>query len=119
MDRECADGPAVTLGKFAIGFYIRESHLSAAYGAAGSLVVGARVGVCAAQIFLLGAEFTCVYAKSQERLSHDLSAHERGSVARGVPNAGSRPYQRSCREKALLRHRAFELADSLLEGSGD
>jgi membrane protein len=54
-----------TIGKFAIGFYIGRSHLSAAYGAAGSLVVVLVWVYYAAQIFLLGAEFTCVYAKTR------------------------------------------------------
>jgi membrane protein len=54
-----------TVGKFAIGFYIGRSHLSAAYGAAGSLVVVLVWVYYAAQIFLLGAEFTCVYAKTR------------------------------------------------------
>lgn len=53
-----------TIGKFAIGLYIGRSHLSAAYGAAGSLVVVLVWVYYAAQIFLLGAEFTYVYAKT-------------------------------------------------------
>jgi membrane protein len=53
-----------TVGKFAIGFYIGRSHLGAAYGAAGALVTVLVWVYYAAQIFLFGAEFTFVYART-------------------------------------------------------
>lgn len=51
-----------SLGKFAIGLYIGKSGVSSGYGAAGSLVVLLLWVYYAAQIFLLGAEFTWLYA---------------------------------------------------------
>jgi membrane protein len=60
-------GAAVTaalfaLGKWAIGLYIGRSSVTSAFGAAGSLVVVMVWVYYSAQIFLLGAEFTRVYA---------------------------------------------------------
>ena len=52
----------VGLGKFAIGLYLGQSAVSSTYGAAGSLVVLLVWVYYTAQIFLLGAEFTYVYA---------------------------------------------------------
>ncbi len=51
-----------TLGKFLIGLYIGRSGVTSAFGAAGSLVVMLLWVYYSAQIFLLGAEFTWVYA---------------------------------------------------------
>lgn len=51
-----------TLGNFAMGIYLRYSSVGSAYGAAGSLVVFLVLMYYYAQAFLLGAEFTKVYA---------------------------------------------------------
>lgn len=51
-----------TLGKMLIGIYIGKSTFSSAYGAAGSLIVLLLWIYYSAQIFLLGAEFTCAFA---------------------------------------------------------
>ena len=51
-----------TLGKTLIGLYIGRSGVASTYGAAGSLVVVMVWVYYSAQIFLLGAEFTWVYA---------------------------------------------------------
>ena len=51
-----------TIGKFLIGFYIGTSGVSSGFGAAGSLVALLVWVYYSAQIFLLGAEFTWVYA---------------------------------------------------------
>jgi membrane protein len=74
-------GAAVTallfaVGKFLIGFYIGRSGVASGFGAAGSFVVLLVWVYYSTQIFLLGAEFTWVYA------------HEHGS-RRGVPRPGS------------------------------
>lgn len=60
-------GAAVTsvlfeLGKFCIGLYLGKSGITSAFGAAGSLVLLLIWVYYSAQIFLLGAEFTKVYA---------------------------------------------------------
>jgi membrane protein len=51
-----------TIGKMLIGLYLGESSVASAYGAAGSLVVVLVWVYYSAQILLLGAEFTHVYA---------------------------------------------------------
>ncbi|MEO6825222.1 MAG: YihY/virulence factor BrkB family protein [Nitrosospira sp.] len=51
-----------TVGKILIGIYIGKSAISSGFGAAGSLVVVLVWVYYSAQIFLLGAEFTWVYA---------------------------------------------------------
>jgi membrane protein len=53
-----------SFGKFLIGFYIGKSGVESSYGAAGALVVLLVWVYYSAQIFLLGAEFTKVYAES-------------------------------------------------------
>jgi membrane protein len=70
-------GAAVTaflfsIGKWLIGLYLGRSSFSSAYGAAGSLIVLLLWIYYSAQIFLLGAEFTCVFAYS-------LGSHARKS----------------------------------------
>jgi membrane protein len=64
------------VGKFLIGFYIGHSGVASGFGAAGSFVVLLVWVYYSAQIFLLGAEFTWVYA------------HERGS-RRGQKRPGA------------------------------
>ena len=51
-----------TAGKFLIGLYIGRSGIASSFGAAASLVVVLVWIYYSAQIFLLGAEFTWVYA---------------------------------------------------------
>ena len=51
------------VGKYAIAFYIGQSNVASAYGAAGALIVLLVWIYYSAQIFLLGAEFTRAYAK--------------------------------------------------------
>jgi membrane protein len=60
-------GAAVTaalfaVGKFLIGLYIGKAGVASPFGAAGSLVVLMVWVYYSAQIFLLGAEFTRIYA---------------------------------------------------------
>ena len=65
-----------TLGKFLISLYIGRSGVTSAFGAAGSLVVLLLWVYYSAQIFLLGAEFTWVYANAfgSRRPQKDLYA---------------------------------------------
>jgi membrane protein len=51
-----------TVGKTAIALYVGSSHVASSYGAASALVVLLLWVYYSAQIFLLGAEFTKVYA---------------------------------------------------------
>lgn len=51
-----------TVGKLVLGFYLGSSKMGSAYGAASSLVVLLLWAYFSAQVFLFGAEFTCVYA---------------------------------------------------------
>jgi membrane protein len=53
-----------TIGKFLIGLYIGKSGVASGFGAAASLVVVFIWVYYSAQIFLLGAEFTWVYART-------------------------------------------------------
>lgn len=50
------------IGKYLIGLYVGKSSVASSYAAAGSLVVVLLWVYYAAQVFLLGAEFTWVYA---------------------------------------------------------
>jgi membrane protein len=67
-----------TIGKFLIGLYLGKSGVTSGFGAAGSLVVLLIWVYYSAQIFLLGAEFTWVYA------------HSRGSRVKPSPQASNR-----------------------------
>jgi membrane protein len=51
-----------TLGKYLIGLYLGRAGVSSGFGAAGSLVIILAWVYYSAQIFLLGAEFTWVFA---------------------------------------------------------
>jgi membrane protein len=67
-----------TLGKFLIGVYIGHTGVASAFGAAGSLAVLLIWVYYSAQIFLLGAEFTWVFAHSYgSRRDTDLPAPAR------------------------------------------
>jgi membrane protein len=50
------------IGKFLIGLYLAHSAAASSYGAAGALIVVLLWTYYSAQIFLLGAEFTKIYA---------------------------------------------------------
>ena len=53
-----------TIGRFLIGLYIGKSGIASGYGAAASLIVILVWVYYSAQIFLLGAEFTWIYART-------------------------------------------------------
>jgi membrane protein len=52
-----------TLGKFLLGIYLGSAGVSSAYGAAGSIVALVIWVYYSAQVLLVGAEFTEVYAR--------------------------------------------------------
>jgi membrane protein len=84
-------GAAVTsllfsIGKFLIGLYLGRSSVTSGYGAAGSLVVLLLWVYYSAQIFLIGAEFTGVYAHSHG----SMKGRQRPSAAASLePDAAS------------------------------
>ncbi len=72
-----------TGGRFLIGLYIGRSDLASAFGAAGSLIVVFVWVYYSAQIFLLGAEFTWIYARtfgSMRDLQPELAAKTGAAV---------------------------------------
>ena len=76
------------IGKFLVGLYLGKSGVASGFGAAGSLVVLLIWVYYSAQIFLLGAEFTWVYAQEHGSRVTDsavgASPGENGSLA-GIP----------------------------------
>lgn len=81
-------GAAITsllfvIGKFALGLYLGKAAVGSSYGAAGSLVVLLVWVYWSAQILLLGAEFTQVYARTVGSLQGDDSKQQaRAGAAR-------------------------------------
>ncbi len=59
-------------GKYLIGFYLGNSSVNSAYGAAGSLVIILIWVYYSTVIFLFGAELTSVYA---EKLGSDIQPY--------------------------------------------
>jgi membrane protein len=80
----------LTLGKVALGIYIGSSATISSYGAAGSVVATLFWIFYSAQIFLLGAEFTQVYATYGATLSRSPGGSarpsDRASAAPGRPS---------------------------------
>ena len=68
-----------TLGKFAIGLYIGKSGVASGFGAAASLVIVFIWVYYSAQIFLLGAEFTWIYARMFGSMRHVEAAAPAGA----------------------------------------
>jgi membrane protein len=58
-----------TLGKYLIGLYLGRAGISSSFGAAGSLVIILLWVYYSAQVFLLGAEFTWVFAHTHGSLA--------------------------------------------------
>ena len=59
-----------TIGRLLIGLYIGKTGVASTFGAAGSVIVVLVWVYYSAQIFLLGAEFTWVYAKTFGSMRH-------------------------------------------------
>lgn len=80
-----------TIGKFFIGMYLGHSSTASAYGAVGSLVVLMLWNYYSAMIFLLGAEFTQVYAnKYGSRMvpsEEAIPLTEEMRAEQGIPHA--------------------------------
>ncbi|MCD9119650.1 YihY/virulence factor BrkB family protein [Cupriavidus sp. UGS-1] len=89
-----------TFGKFLIGLYIGKTGVASGYGAAGSLVVLLVWVYYSAQIFLLGAEFTWLYAHRYGSLRGQQPAERTVQVKTGrfverqpAEHPGERPGQ--------------------------
>ena len=83
-----------TIGKFLIGLYIGKSGVASGFGAAGSLVVVFIWVYYSAQIFLLGAEFTWVYAKTLGSLRSEegvVEVAQKAARADEVPTRSDDP----------------------------
>jgi membrane protein len=78
-----------TIGRFLIGLYIGKTGIASGFGAAGSLAVIFVWIYYSAQIFLLGAEFTWVYANRFGSLKASNSSGPR-MAARPAPNEAER-----------------------------
>ena len=76
-----------TLGKFLIGLYIGSSAIASSYGAAGALILVLLWVYYSAQIFLLGAEFTKVYASHRGSHRPGLKAFASGRGPRSPAHA--------------------------------
>lgn len=63
------------IGKFLIGLYLGKSSITSSFAAAGSLVIVLIWVYYAAQVFLLGAEFTWVYANEHGSRSKDRNGN--------------------------------------------
>jgi membrane protein len=79
-----------TIGKFLIGLYIGKSGVASGFGAAGSLVIVFIWVYYSAQIFLLGAEFTWVYAKTLGSLRGKEGVAEVAQARAGMAEVPSR-----------------------------
>jgi len=100
-----------TIGKFLIGLYLGKAGVASGFGAAGSIVALLVWVFYSAQIFLLGAEFTWLYAHSHgsraaEGASQPAAAPPRPAEDRrpATPPAISRP--RLQQPAALAAHTA-------------
>jgi membrane protein len=77
------------VGKFLIGLYLGKSSMTGTFAAAGSLVVLLAWVYYAAQIFLLGAEFTKVHAQANgSRHADKAMDRTKATAAIGVPTEG-------------------------------
>ena len=74
-----------SVGKFLVGLYLGHSSVASAYGAAGTVVIVILWLYYAAQIVLLGAEFTHIYANRYGSLTRpsDLALPLQGPVSEG------------------------------------
>jgi membrane protein len=78
------------IGKFLIGLYVGKASVASSYAAAGSLVVVLIWVYYAAQVFLLGAEFTWVYANE-----HGSRRHAQKERTAAMPSGNGRTDRQS------------------------
>src|SRR5262245_17414373 len=75
-----------SVGKSLISWYIGSSAVASSFGAAGGLIVLLLWVYYSAQIFLLGAEFTKVYANTHGSKQGDRVVEGKRNLAREFPN---------------------------------
>lgn len=78
-----------SLGKWALGLYLGRASMASPYGAAGSLIVLVVWVYYAAQILLLGAEFTQVYARRKGDRIQPSDHATRVEIVRSYVDDGS------------------------------
>ncbi|MCS4508956.1 YihY/virulence factor BrkB family protein [Xylophilus ampelinus] len=106
------------VGKLLIGLYVARSSVSSSFAAAGSIIVLLVWVYYSAQIFLLGAEFTWVYASEHgSRATLPVpDAPEVPSKSDPVPAAGAYPYRPDAQTAAVVASStAPDHADHLVE----
>lgn len=79
-----------TIGRFLIGLYIGKSGVASGFGAAGSLIIVFIWVYYSAQIFLIGAEFTWIYATKFGSMRALVSAPAVKTVQE-IPSAAALP----------------------------
>ncbi|MEP7303809.1 MAG: YihY/virulence factor BrkB family protein [Caldimonas sp.] len=79
-----------SVGKFLIGLYIGKSGIASGFGAAGSLIIVFVWVYYSAQIFLMGAEFTWVYARTFGSMRKLTPNHEDEHAA-DLPSRSEEP----------------------------
>lgn len=96
-----------TIGRFLIGLYIGKSGVASGFGAAGSLIVVFIWVFYSAQIFLIGAEFTWVYATtvgSMRQLPAKLEDKRRPSCPTPLLQVRRRQHRHQRCDRARSRH---------------
>ena len=125
--RDVVVGAAVTavlfeVGKTAIGLYLGKSGVNESFAAAGSLVVLLAWVYYAAQIFLLGAEFTKVYAHAHGSVAGSKAVAITKAMA-AVAEAGTDAKPAAVVAGATGDHRALsasiDASQNAADGSGD
>jgi membrane protein len=98
-----------SVGRVAIGFYLGRSAVASAYGAAGTLAVLLLWLYYSAQVFMLGAEFTCVHANFRRRRAVELKRVRSGNPQSGhfiaMSHHDARPDSEGFHDDAALRPR--------------
>lgn len=97
-----------TAGKFLIGLYIGKTGVASGFGAAGSIAVVFVWVYYSAQIFLLGAEFTWIYAQMFGSLSATTthSSTTGASPGAAAPQAEEHPSEDAHRPASAAAYRS-------------
>jgi membrane protein len=102
-----------TAGKSLIGWYLGSSAVASSYGAAGGLILLLLWVYYSAQIFLLGAEFTKVYATRHGSKLESMT--ERSDVSSDEPEADRRASELQREQPMGLAEDDGKAATSMLE----